>query len=790
MISARCKGSIAKSYCRELEMTQQLDTITTWLCETDEMREICVLKDEFSLNEYHDISGAVAAIQIDGFVPEFAEFLDILQLLVVTKGVLQFFKKTDAKLYPYLKRHTRDVVFPQFVLDRIEQTFSKDGKIKDRASKALAEIRSQLINNKQHISKKLASLLDVFHKEKWLSSDLSPSLVNGRTVLPIDSSYKRKIAGLVHDESASGKTSYIEPAEIVELNNRQRELELEELREIQKILRELAGDIAPYSDVLLHIQETIARIDFIRAKALLAIEMDAVKPAVYDDMEFLFHQARNALLVMAYKPSKKTVVPLNVELSSSQHIMLISGPNAGGKSVAMKTVILLQYMMQCGILIPCGGNTRLGIAHDFFLEMGDDQSLDNDLSTYSAHLLHLKNILLKANHRSLVGIDELGGGTEPLQGGAIAEAILKELIEKQCFGVISTHYTNLKIFAAENNGIANGAMLMNADMTPSFVFQAGLPGNSFALEIAHRIGLPAHITEYARKKTGPGHQQFDALLRKVMKDKRYYERKRIAVRQHEKKLEQLTTDYEQRILVLQKERRKILDEAKRHSDLVVKQLNSTIENTIRAIKEANAEKEKTKILRKELDSKVQNLASQIEITITDPAIAADVNKLPKEPEIVNIDANEIHIGSRVRIVGTENIGEVSDLGEHNAVVRFGNIITSIAQNKLEKIHDEKPATTRSGGSAYKNIKEIRDNFKPYTDLRGMNSEEAIVSVTAFVDDAIVLGVSQIKILHGKGDGILRKNIREYLKTIKQVQYFADEDIRFGGDGITVVQLKT
>lgn len=793
ILAARCKGSIAKGYCYEFMLNTDTDAINILLSETDEMRSICTLTNDFPVSEYEDISDIFSILSIDGMIPEPEDFVALLIILVHSKNLLAFFRRSEPEAWLNLKKHVADITFPQYVYERIEGTFGKDGKIKDRASKALAGIRSQLVSNKQNISKKLGSILDTFHREGWLSADLSATLVNGRTVLPIDSTHKRKIAGLIHDESASGKTSYIEPAEVVELNNQQRELELEEQREIKRILRELAADIAPYREILQQLQSIVARFDFIRAKALLSIELNAIKPALNNEQGMQLHQGINPLLLMSFKKENKTVVPLSIELNEKARIMLISGPNAGGKSVAMKTTLLLQYMLQCGMLIPCSGNTCMGVFEDFFLEMGDDQSIENDLSTYSSHLLNMKHIVKYANNRSIVFIDEFGSGTEPTQGGAIAEALLNELIQKKCYGVITTHYTNLKVFAAENEGIENGAMLINPDMKPAFIFQGGLPGNSYAIEIASRIGLRHDIIEYAQQKVGNQHTKFDVILRKALKDKRYYERKRIIIRQQEKKLETLSAEYEAKLIALQQEKRKILDEARSKAERTIKELNASIEKTIRAIKEANAEKEKTKELRRQLREDTEKLVNETINPSSNSIIEKELQQLDaRKPELVEIDPDEIHIGSNVRIVGHDTIGEVTDLGEENAVVRFDNIITSIAKIKLEKVLDSeahKISKSTHNSSTYKNINELRNNFKPYIDLRGMTTDEAITEITVFIDDAIVLGISEVKILHGKGNGILRKNIREYLKTIKQVQYFADEDIRFGGDGISVVQLK-
>ncbi|NLA24535.1 MAG: endonuclease MutS2 [Bacteroidales bacterium] len=794
MILARCIGQTAKSYCLEFSFSTDIKQIKTLLTETDEMKSIILLKREYPIFEYKDVSDILAKFKIDGMIPEQEEFYNLLLLLSYSKSVFAFFKRSEKEEFLNLKTHFSDIVFPNFIHDRLDSVFGKDAKIKDRASKELANIRTSLISNKQNISKKLNSILEVFHREAWLSDDLSATIVNGRTVLPIDSSHKRKIAGLIHDESASGKTSYIEPAEVLELNNKQRELELDEQREIRRILAELCADISPYSDTIAQIQELIVKLDFIRAKALLAIEMNAIMPSISEKGGIQIHQGVNPLLLMSFKKENKTVVPLNLELNEQKRIMLISGPNAGGKSVAMKTTLLLQYMLQCGLLIPCGGNSSFSIFNKFFVEMGDDQSIENDLSTYSSHLLNMKHIIKNADDNSLVFIDEFGSGTEPMQGGAIAEALLNELVKKQSFGVITTHYTNLKAFAAETEGLENGAMLINPDMSPSFNFQAGLPGNSYALEIANRIGLSNDIIEYAKQKTGNEHTKFDAILKKVLKDKRYYQRKRVAIRKQEKRFEDLNAEYEEKLLSIKKERQKIINDAQKQVDSVVKNLNAKIENTIREIKEAKAEKEKTKKLRNQLTKDLENLSlNNLEKKSTKKSkIEKDLQKLEKKSiEFVEVVENEIHIGSTVRMIGYDSVGRVCDMNEKNAVVQFGNIITSIDKSKLEKIKDsdikkEKKATQTS---SYQNISELRNSFKPYIDVRGKNTEEALAEITDFVDNAIVVGSSQLKILHGKGDGILRKFIREYLKTINQVQFFADEDIRFGGAGITVVQLK-
>jgi len=793
MLAHRCKGTTAKELCGTGLVLADIDEIKRKLAATDEMKTILLLHSELSITEYPDISHLLKQLCVDGIILAQEEFVDLFNVLSQSKNVLNYFKKANKDTCRNLYSFVEGVVFPQFVYDRIDFVFSRDGRIKDKASKTLFEVRSSLISNKKLISSKLNNLLETFHKEGWLSSDLSATIVNGRTVLPIETTHKRKIQGLIHDESASGKTSYIEPAEVVGMNNRQRELELEEQREIRRILKELTADIIPYKSDISGLFGMLVILDFIRAKAILAIEMDAIRPEVHDDMNIELHEAKNPLLLMAFKNENRRVIPLNLSLNEKQRIMLISGPNAGGKSVAMKTVALLQYMTQCGMLIPCGGNTSMGMAKKMFIEMGDEQSIENDLSTYSSHLLNMKFFLKNACERTLIFIDELGSGTEPVQGGAIAEAILKQLLEKKCCGIVTTHYTNLKAFASATEGIENGAMLIDNNlMKPTFQFQAGLPGNSYALEIADRIGLPQAIIIDAKEKAGTGLTKLESLMRKTLRDRRYYERKRLVVRQQEKQLEQKMHEYEEKIRKLNAERKKILEESKIKAGQILKDMNSQIESTIRIIREINADKEKTRKLRQELESYVAEKNDEFLKIDSDSPVEEEFKQYAnKELEFVDIDPEEIHIGSKVRLAGHETIGEVVDMGSENAVVQFDSVITSVAKSKLEKVPDNEtsPKTRISAGSLYQNINELRSTFKPSIDVRGKRAEEALSEITVFVDTAIVLGVSQLKILHGKGNGVLRKAIREQLKSVKEVAYFSDEDIRFGGDGITVVQMK-
>lgn len=632
---------------------------------------------------------------------------------------------------------------------------------------------------------------------------------DGRLVIPVAPGMKRKIRGIVHDESATGKTVFIEPAEVVEANNRIRELEGEERREIIRILTEFSATVRPQVPALLSSYEFLAEIDFIRAKALFGIDIKGLKPSFENKQIVDWFQAVHPLLQMSLAKHGKKVVPLDIILTRDKRILLISGPNAGGKSVCLKTVGLLQYMLQCGMLVSMHERSHAGIFSHIFIDIGDEQSIEDDLSTYSSHLTNMKMMLKSCNGESLILIDEFGGGTEPQIGGAIAEAVLKRFNLKGTFGVITTHYQNLKHFAEDHEGVVNGAMLYDRhEMRALFQLQIGNPGSSFAVEIARKIGLPEEVIADASEIVGSEYIQSDKYLQDIVRDKRYWETKRQNIRKREKQMEDTIARYEQEIQELERSRKEILKKAKEEAERLLQESNAKIENTIRTIKEAQAEKERTRTARQELTDFKQQVEN-LEKAALEEKIARKMEKLrekqerKKDKKAKQANAPEtpvapkvrpIEAGDYVRIKGQTSVGQVMEISGKNAVVMFGLMKTNVKADRLERTDAPKAAPLSSkatfvSSETQDRMYEKKLNFKQDIDVRGMRGDEAIQAVTYFIDDAILVGVSRVRILHGTGTGILRTLIRQYLATVPGVAHFQDEHVQFGGAGITVVDLK-
>ena len=792
----------------EMFFQDNFENIQNQLGETDEFCRIVKEFDSFPASHFYDLRSALQKIRIEGRFLETNELFDLKRSLESVRAIVFFFNKQDEGVFPLLKKKTAQVQIFPYIYDRIDQIINKFGKIRDNASPALAQIRKDILTLQSGMSKKLHSILKQAQKDGLVEEDATISIRDGRAVIPITSSNKRKIKGIVYDESATGKTSYVEPNEIVEMNNEIRELEYAERREIVRILTEFSNDIRPYLDDLFYSYDFLGEIDFIRAKALLAVEFKAIKPDFYNQPAVHWFQAVHPLLMQALRRENRKIVPLDIRLTTENHILLISGPNAGGKSVCLKTVGLLQYMLQCGLLIPISEGSRSGIFSQLFIDIGDEQSLENDLSTYSSHLMNMKHFVKNSNKNTLILIDEFGTGTEPMLGGAIAEAILDKLNQMGTFGVITTHYTNLKHFASSVDGIENGAMLYDSqNMNPLFQLEIGKPGSSFAFEIARKIGLPEEILEKATEKVGKKHIDFDRNLRQINRDKRYWETKRLKIRKVEKMLDEMAENYETELKEAKKLRKEVLAKAKEEADLLLSGVNKKIENSIQEIRNSQAEKEKTKQIRLELEHTKKEVVRKT--SESDGLIDKKIEKLrekenkrnqhrPVEEKKTTVSAEpeeeqELKPGDKVRIAGQNTIGDLIELNDKNAVVAFGQLITTLPRNQVERLSNnearkaEKSKSSRGSGIV-SNFSERRLTFKAEIDIRGKRVEEAISRIQEFIDEAIMFEVGQLRILHGKGNGILKETIREYLRAEPMIKNFKDEHVDFGGAGITVVNL--
>ena len=806
MVFECCLCNLGQSLVSDMHFSTSVNDIRLNLEQTDEFKKILLSDQDFPLDHFIDITPALKKLSIDGAYLEAEEFMHLRRSQGTIRSILTFLSEEDDYNYPVLRALGNDIkVFP-FILNSIDKILNTKAEIKDKASPELSMIRRELYEKEKRVSLRLNQILKHAITDGIVEKGVSLAVRNGRSVIPVNSSLKRRITGLVHDESSSGKTSYIEPSEIVELNNEIRELGYAEKRECLRILILLTDSIRPYSEELGNSYHFLGLIDFIRAKAVIARKLNAVKPSVNEKPGLNWKRAIHPLLYLSNKGVGKDVVPLDISLNNDTRILLISGPNAGGKSVCLQTVGLLQYMFQLGLLVPVLENSEFGVFSQLLIDIGDEQSIENDLSTYSSHLVNMKFYLKNSSSNSLILIDEFGTGTEPMLGGAIAESILEQLITSGTYGVITTHYTNLKHFAASESGIENGAMLFDRQkMEPLFMLEIGRPGSSFAFEIARKIGLPEEILKQATSKAGEDHIDFDRHLQEIVRDKRYWENKRSRIRKSEKRLEEIVDKYSVELKNIKQLKKEIIEKAEHEAEEMLSGVNKAIENTIRKIKEANAEREATKKAREELERAKRNIADGKRDTdkVVDGKMAQlkyKSDQLKRKSEkgesqkksVFLVNENAIRVGDKVRMTGYETVGEVIGQNEKSFLVSFGNMKTTLPAEKLTKISEDEFSKARikepREPSTIWDIGKRKLSFSPQIDLRGVRTEEAIRRVTEFIDEAIVVEAGTLRILHGKGDGILRQMIREYLNTVDLVKKFHDEHIDQGGSGITVVEL--
>ena len=804
LLKEKCLSTMGIKRIDEICFNDNAEKISRELAITFEFQQVLKFEENFPSDNYFNISDSLEKIRVEGTFPEVREVFDLKRSLETIKSILGFFRTRDEERYPLIRRMCNSVKTYPYVLDSVDRIIDRHGNIKDNASPRLREIRSEIISKNMLASKRLNAILKQAQNDGIVDSDIPASVRNGRGVIPVSAYGKRRIKGLIHDQSASGKTVFIEPEEIVEINNDIVELEYEEKREIVKILTLFADNIRPYIDDLKESNIFLGEIDFLRAKALFGNQFSSIKPVITDSPLIDWKQAVHPLLSLTFRKLEgRKVVPLDIKIDGENRMLVISGPNAGGKSVCLKTVGLLQYMVQCGLTIPVAESSASGIFKDILIDIGDEQSIENDLSTYSSHLINMKYFLRHGTERSLILIDEFGTGTEPMLGGSIAEAILGELNRKRVLGVLTTHYTNLKHFASVNEGIVNGAMAFdNHLMQPLFKLDIGKPGSSFAFEIARRIGLPESILDEASGKAGVKNINYDRHLKDIARDKRYWETKRRDIRQQEKKLEELIAEYENELSGARSLRKEIIARAKDEAQNLLKESNRMIENTIRQIKEAQAEKEKTKDVRQQLEkfrdtvvNKAGPVESHTEKHIESLARRASRFK-PKEKQAKSAENGErekpVKIGDAVRMIDTMASGEVVEIKNGIVQVETGSFRVSVSLDRLEKICRSELKKSLKSRQVYSEpdpvLSERKLNFKPEIDIRGFRGEEAVSRVRDLIDDALMVQHRNLRILHGKGNGILRQLVRDYLATVNIVKSFRDEHVDIGGSGITVIEL--
>ena len=802
MIADRCSTDYASGKVMEEAFCTSAEFIRRRLLLTDEMRLVLMFEESFPTTGYIDAIHFLEPLEKDGTRIDVLSLGKLKTMLDTTRRIVHFFSSVKDGIYPNLKGLARSVsVFPE-VQRRIEQILDKYGDIKDSASDTLFDIRRSLRNKEGAISKKAAAILSQAQAAGLTDSDAGVTVREGKYLIPVTTSSKRKLSGFVYGESASGKTSFIEPAELIELENEIAELHFAETREIERILLEFTDFLRPYVPELMGSAAFIGEIDFLMAKARTALDLRAGMPVIADDGTLNLRKARHPLLEKALEKEGRSIVPQSVTLTPEKHILLISGPNAGGKSVCLKTVGLLQYMFQWGMLIPTSESSEMPVFERIAVSIGDDQSIENDLSTYSSFLADMKEMLSYADARTLILIDEFGSGTEPAAGGAIAESILAELDRRGTYGVITTHYTNLKLYASgAGSGVVNGAMLFDAaKIEPLFVLETGLPGNSFAFELARKMGLPETIVHDAETRAGEEYVGIERNLRKIVRRRKALDEKLQKVKSTDKALEGLTAKYQKELEDIREQKKKILENAKKEAEDIVKGAGKQVERTIREIKESQADKERTKAARANL----QGFLGALEQKKTkDEYIDRKLEKLQKKqgrqeiPEAAAPVQKEgpLKVGEKVKVKASGMVGEVSRVSAKAVTVIIGSISSTMAPDAVERISSNefreisRKVFSKPVQRVDANITTRKLSFKPEIDLRGARLQEALEAVMHYCDDAQMLGVHSVRIIHGKGTGVLREEIQKYLRTVPGVASVADEDIRHGGTGVTIVEFE-
>ena len=800
MIEGRCLSPLGKNLAQNMHFSTNFSKLSLYLNQTNEFKNVLISGRAFPSQDYLDLSEELQRIKTPGSFIFVENLFDLLISLTTINECLLFFKHKDSDQFPLLVKLGKDIFIPNEIITAANKIIDDKKIIKDTASEQLQIIRHQLNVKKNSINKRIAQIMQKVKSEGMSREDAEVTIRDGHLVIPINAVNKRKIKGYIHDESATGQTIFIEPAEIVDLGNELRELELAEKREIIKILTIFTDNLRPWIEELENAYQYLGVIDFLRAKALFSLEIGAVLPELSKSPMLEWRKAIHPLLFINHKLQKKKVEPLTIELNQHNRILIISGPNAGGKSVCLKTVGLVQYMLQCGLLIPVHESSIAGIFKQLFIDIGDEQSLDNDLSTYSSHLMNLKHLLKNADGQTLFMIDEFGSGTEPQLGGAIAEAILENLNKIKAFGVVTTHYANLKLLAGSQPGLINGAMLFDTNnIQPLYQLQIGKPGSSFAFEIARKIGFPESILTEAISKTGSTQIDFDNQLNQLEQERKALLQKKIELEAADEFISDIMERYKTKLELLENSSKEIIQKAKNQAKDILSNSNKLIENTVREIRETQAAKEQTKLARE----KVTVLKKELDI-IEPSEIVKEIKK--NEPQIIipheekdeekhPTDNKSFIVGDFIKITGQDTIGQIIKLTGKKAEIAFGQMKMKIDLEKLEKAKrsEIRKDKEKSQSTNYKSImSDINDKlatFKVQLDIRGKRADEALDEVRHYIDDAILLRISEVSILHGKGNGTLREVVRQFLTSITEVKKFKDAHLEMGGSGITVVTLR-
>ena len=792
LLAEACVSDMGREYVSKIRFSVNPSLIDKMLLQTTEFIRMIETGNTFPTHNYIDLRPELARLKTPGTYLSQEALFDLKSSLHTLQNILAFFKNREAEEYPQLKLLVADIAIPDVLLEKADGIMDDKGEIRDTASTKLATIRQQMIVRQRQVMQEVRKAFSQAKKSGWLPENAEITIRNGRAVIPVKAADKRALKGIIHDESATGRTVFIEPVSGFEAANEVVELESKERREIVRILIRFTDDLRPYLVPLDEAYRILGLLDFIRAKAVFSNSIGASRPVITGKLRFSLKKGIHPLLYLSHKASGKTVVPLEMELDRENRLLLISGPNAGGKSVCLMTVGLLQYMLQCGLPVSASPDSEFRIFDRLFIDMGDEQSLENDLSTYSSHLLNMKFFLQHANSKSLILIDEFGTGTEPQLGSAIAEATLEQLIHKQTFGVLTTHYTSLKLIVERLDGTINGAMLFDVEaLKPLYQLKIGKPGSSFAFEIARKIGFPQDVLNRARKKSGGKHLRFDTQLQQLEADKITLAQKQKEVSASDERLSQLIEKYTQLTRQLEAEKKQIIRQAKEEAHEIIQQSNREIENTIRQIKEAHADKEQTRKLRQQLEKNRDKLEKSLETKLAGKKKRKKKteNQKPETFEILSTDS--LKPGDFVKVQGSGIVGELLAVEGKESFVNVNDIRLKIATDKLLK-SEKKPGRTsgkRSYSGIMQEINEKAAQFELTLDLRGRRADEAIELLTRYIDDALLLGAKEVSILHGKGYGILREIIRDYLQLVKEIERFGDAPIQLGGAGITKVWFK-
>ncbi|WP_207421438.1 endonuclease MutS2 [Desertivirga brevis] len=769
LIKGHCLSEMGQQMVDRIQMMTSFEQINKFLRQTQEFKEILENDSPLPIRNLFDIKVLADKVRIEGAFLTEAELQQVLLSLQTVFAVINYFNEREGR-YPNLEALFEHLPIEKKIIKSIEKVIDEKGKIRPNASPELQNLIYAIAKAEQEARRKIDHIFKSAQNSNW-TADGNLTIRDGRLCIPLLAENKRKLKGFVHDESASGQTVYVEPEEVFQLNNQVRDLEFDKRREIVKILTALSNELRPYVPLLIAYHGLLTKLDFVRAKALFAIETEASMPVLLNTAEINLVNARHPLLLRALKKEGQTVVPLNIKIDEGQRILVVSGPNAGGKSVCMKTVGLLQIMFQAGLLIPADESSKLGIFKQVFADIGDDQSIESDLSTYSAHLSKMKHFVENSGGKTMVLIDEFGTGTDPQFGGPIAEAVLEALNRKKIRGVITTHYSNLKTFANVTEGIENASMMFdNMEMRPLYILETGKPGSSYAFEIAQKIGLPVPVLNSAKSKISGYQKKVDSLLVDLERDKKELLESRVAVEKQQRKVAAMLEENEKLKNYLEENQRAILKDAKQEARNIILNANKLVENTISEIKSTKADKEKTQQLRQNLQNELHK------------------HQLKEDaPKKVVAESTELAIGDWVKLVDAETVGQVLDVTKDNVILAIGDLRSVVKRKRVQKVSKkEVPKELRTSYSSQ--VTDAVANFKPEIDVRGMRGEEALYEIEKYLDKAIMMSFPSLKIIHGKGDGILRKLIRGYLKKYSQISRVEDEHPDRGGDGITYAYL--